>query len=204
MSVASGFVGGFRMASVLLAGVLVVLFVASAGATVAAPTSGLPHVVEGELLSAFPWIGFNVTAKTIAVEVAYPDQAFHDVIVMIGDENATEPAEWYVVHFGATVFAVDHQGTSLNVTNGTFDRTVGAGGDCIVVAGEQWERTGHERRVKARIPAEAASLADAWGAGDQCYKDVEAPAVAPPAKKTPLGFVVPTVGLIAVAMMRRQ
>lgn len=161
----------------------------------------LPHVVDGGP-DALPWVAFNITSSHVHYET--PLHGLLDIIVIIGEENATEPAEWYIIHVGNDTFAVDQSGLRLNVTGGAFARTGSAPGGCVVVAAEAWERIDHEKHVLARIPSHLPSLADAWGAGTHCHQDVAAPAVEVTAKKSPLGVMVAATALAAVLWMRRR
>ncbi len=146
-----------------------------------------------------PSIGISIDAQQIAV---HPEAtAWVDIVVFIGQRNATTPDEWYVVHVGNQSMAIDRHG-AVQDFNGTIARN-GGGGDCVVVAGQTWERRDSQRVVLDAIPAGTTDLWSAWGDGDRCIDSASA-APADGAKDSPLPFVIVTIALLCVAAMRRR
>ncbi len=152
-------------------------------------------------------VGFDVT-DSVRVEV---DRLAHgislEVAVLIGDRNATEPHEWYIIHAGQTLAAADHLGRTLNVTqNGTMwavERAAPSAGDCVVVVAHTWHRIDGQKVVLDRVPDDGLA---AWGVGDRCHVQGGEPvAVAgPDQKKIPAGLVAPIAAIGATLWMRRR
>ncbi len=135
--------------------------------------------------------------------VVHPDTtAWVDVVVLIGERNATTPDEWYVLHLGNASVAVDRHG-AVQQSNGTIQRTGGAGGDCVVVAGQTWHRQDSQRVVLDSAPAGLDDLWTAWGDGTACIDAASAPAAAVD-QDSPVPFVVATIALISAALLRRR
>lgn len=158
--------------------------------------AGTEYIVEG-----------TGSLAAIAVAIDGPQLIIHhdatdhaDIVVMIGDRNQTTPTEWYVLHVGNATMAVDQDG-NVQDSNGTIQRS-GAGGDCIVVAAQTWQRQDGEKRIIDTAPRGVGDIWTAWGNGDQCIAGATAPAT--PDQDSPLPFVVATIALMCVAMMHRR
>ncbi len=185
--------------AVLLLALAFVAPVAAHGGAHAETHMDLPYTVVG--VGAIEFVSFNLTQDR--VELRIEADGIVDVVIMIGAENATEPAEWYVLHLGNHTYAVDQAGATLNVTGSAFPRSHATSGTCVVVAAEAWDRIDHQRQRTGHAPADLGGLDAAWGAGDRCQQEAEAPAPLSVDKEAPLGFVVPATALIALLWFRR-
>jgi hypothetical protein len=119
---------------------------------------------------------------TVALHLAAdPDPAAsYTAILFIGEEGATQPAEWYIIHMGPggdrvlaghstpvveTPAAVQRSNATLSVQ---FDRIAPAQAPCAFVVAQSWTGGSGSRNVADSAPDTATALAGAWQAGHLC------------------------------------
>ncbi len=147
---------------------------------------------------------------SLAIESPEPGSSVTAVLFM-GDVNATEPSEWYILHWGPNetlaMAGHDPNQTVAATWSGSYNVTFERLGDdkyaCnfLAVTASVWDG---DRKVIAASPAGAEDLSTAWDLRGDCHQKLESQPLLGE-EESPLGFLLPllAVALVALAARRR-